>query len=147
MLDMYLGSAKTLEEGLHFFERIKNAIPDHPDVIVTDGNITYETCLYKYYPKAYHVRLRQISLEPNTSFIERYNATVKNRTKTMRCFDSFYPCQTTLTGFQIYYNFLRPHMSLNGKTPAQEAGISLELPHRWASLIRNALFSVGNNFF
>ena len=61
----------------------------------------------------------------------------------MRCFEGFYPCQSTLTAWQIYYNFLRPHMALNGRTPAQEAGVKVEFPERWASLIRNALFFSG----
>ena len=58
-----------------------------------------------------------------------------------RSFGEFYPCQTTLTAFQIYYNFLRPHMSLEGKTPAQAAGIDIEFPQRWISLIRTSLLS------
>ena len=35
--------------------------------------------------------------------------------------------QTIIDGFRIYYNFIRPHQSLNGKTPAQEANIDLKL--------------------
>jgi len=88
-----------------------------------------------------HYNIKKISIKPNTSFVERFNGTIKNRTKTMRCFEGFYPCQTTLTAFQIYYNFLRPHMSLDGKTPAQAAGIDIEFPDRWVSLIRTALIS------
>lgn len=30
-------------------------------------------------------------------------------------------------GYRIYYNFIRPHMSLNGKTPAEVAGLDLGL--------------------
>ena len=30
----------------------------------------------------------------------------------------------------IYYNFIRPHMSLNGKTPAEESGIDLNLGNK-----------------
>lgn len=144
MLDMYLGYDKTLGEGMQFFERIKNTIADEPEVIATDGNITYETCIKKYYPNTAHLQLKQISVEPNTSFIERFHGSIKARTKVMRCFDEFAPCQTTLTGYQIYYNFLRPHMALDDKTPAQVAGIDLDLRQRWASLIRNALVVVNN---
>ncbi|MDI6846931.1 MAG: hypothetical protein QMD23_02205, partial [Candidatus Bathyarchaeia archaeon] len=39
----------------------------------------------------------------------------------------------------IYYNFIRPHMSLNGKTPAEEAGINLKLEgNKWLALIEKA---------
>lgn len=42
-------------------------------------------------------------------------------------------------GFQNYYNFIRPHMSLEGKTPAEAAGIDLKLKgNRWENLIRQA---------
>ena len=39
----------------------------------------------------------------------------------------------------LFYNFLRPHMALNGQTPAQAAGIDLRLEgNRWMALIREA---------
>lgn len=42
-------------------------------------------------------------------------------------------------GFQIYYNFIRPHQALNGKTPAQKAGIEVvsekEEENKWLQLI------------
>ncbi|ALV62985.1 hypothetical protein ADU37_CDS12860 [Thermococcus sp. 2319x1] len=40
----------------------------------------------------------------------------------------------------IYYNFIRPHMSLNGKTPAEEAGIDLNLGNnKWLDLLKKSL--------
>jgi len=44
-----------------------------------------------------------------------------------------------IEGLRIYYNFIRPHMSLNGKTPAEMAGINLQLEqNRWEDLIRKS---------
>ncbi len=138
ILDMCLTLDRMLPSGIEFFERIKSFTNQEPEVVATDGLLAYNNCLNTYYPNTTHLKLKLISLKPNTSFIERYNGTVKNRTKTMRCFDSFNPCQNTLTAFQIYYNFLRPHEALNGQTPAQEAGIQTEFPKRWISLINQA---------
>lgn len=138
VLDMYLGFRRTLESGEVFFQRIKNSVSVDPKVVCTDGNITYLTCLRKYFPDAVHVPLEHITLEPNTSLIERFNGTVKSRIKVMRGFDGFFPCQQTLSLFQVYYNFLRPHMALDGRTPAQVAGLDLRLDGRWVSLIRLA---------
>ena len=138
IVDMFLTSDRMMDTSENFFKRIKT-VETNPEVIATDSLPAYGYCIKKYYPKATHVRLKHISIKPNTSFIERYNSTIKNRTKTMRCFESFCSCQNTLTAFQIYYNFLRPHMALDGKTPAQAAGINLNLPERWLSLIRYAL--------
>lgn len=140
IVGMHLGFDRSLEECRKFFQNLIRNAPEHPEIVATDGYVCYETCIKDYFPDASHVKLRQITIDPNTSFIERFNGTIKNRTKTMRCFDSFYPCQTTLTAFRIYYNFLRPHMALNNKTPAQEAGIKVTFPKRWASLIRNSFF-------
>jgi len=40
---------------------------------------------------------------------------------------------------RLYFNFLRPHMSLDGHTPAQAAGIELNLSNnRWMSMIELA---------
>jgi hypothetical protein len=47
--------------------------------------------------------------------------------------------QTMMDGLQVYYNFLRPHMALDGKTPAQQAKISDgSTPENWKSLIKKA---------
>ncbi len=40
---------------------------------------------------------------------------------------------------QIYYNFIRPHMALGGKTPAEAAGIGIGKENRWIRLINAGL--------
>lgn len=40
---------------------------------------------------------------------------------------------------RIYYNYLRPHTALGGKTPAEKANIDLKLgKNKWLTLIQNA---------
>ena len=47
-----------------------------------------------------------------------------------------------IDGFRIYYNFIRPHMALGGLTPAEKAGINLQLgQNRWLSLIKQSVIS------
>jgi hypothetical protein len=47
--------------------------------------------------------------------------------------------RTIIDGFRIYYNFMRPHMALEGKTPAQKARIVNDSTlENWLSLIRKA---------
>lgn len=42
-------------------------------------------------------------------------------------------------GNRVFYNFVRPHMALDGQTPAEAAGIDLNLEgNRWMQLIRAA---------
>ena len=44
-----------------------------------------------------------------------------------------------LKGFRAYYDYVRPHMALDGHTPTQEAAIPIQLgTNRWLDLIRQA---------
>ncbi|MGA2790691.1 MAG: hypothetical protein ABSF00_07980 [Candidatus Bathyarchaeia archaeon] len=43
-----------------------------------------------------------------------------------------------LTGLQIYHNYVRPHMGLDGKTPAEVAGIKINGDDKWLTLIQAA---------
>lgn len=40
---------------------------------------------------------------------------------------------------QIYYNFVRPHMGLDGKTPAEVAGVGLEGYNKWWELLQRSI--------
>ena len=41
-------------------------------------------------------------------------------------------------GYQIYHNYVRSHMGLDGKTPAQACGIGVKGDNKWLTLIQNA---------
>ncbi len=43
-----------------------------------------------------------------------------------------------IDGWRIYYNFIRPHMAPNGKTPAEACGIKIEGKNKWLTLIQNS---------
>jgi len=43
-----------------------------------------------------------------------------------------------LAGYQIFHNYIRPHMALKGKTPSDMAGIKIEGKDKWLTLIQNA---------
>ncbi|MFI5450176.1 MAG: hypothetical protein ACHQ03_10500 [Candidatus Bathyarchaeia archaeon] len=43
-----------------------------------------------------------------------------------------------ISGMQIFHNYIRPHMALDGKTPAEVAGIKVEGENKWLTIIQNA---------
>lgn len=43
-----------------------------------------------------------------------------------------------LKGYQIFHNYIRPHEALDGKTPADACGITIEGENKWKTLIQNA---------
>ena len=57
----------------------------------------------------------------------------------MRGFKTEESARQILEGFRAYYNFIRKHQSLKGKTPAEMANIDLNLKgNKWIALIEKA---------
>jgi len=68
--------------------------------------------------------------------MESFNGnTVRSREKTMRSLKR--DDTPILTGMQIYHNHVRPHMALNGRTPAEVCGIEVRGKNKWLTLIQN----------
>jgi len=44
-----------------------------------------------------------------------------------------------LTGYQVLHSYIRPHESLDGKTPADACGIEVECEAKWLTLIQSAV--------
>ena len=61
---------------------------------------------------------------------------MRERNKVMRAIKK--PDSAIIEGQRIYYNHIRPHQALNGKTPAEAAGIETEGENKWLTLIQNA---------
>jgi len=73
----------------------------------------------------------------NNNKVERFHGTLKGRVKTMYHLHNEVSAKTFAKGFAAYYNFIRPHVALNGNTPAQAANVTPD-KNTWLSLILNA---------
>lgn len=62
--------------------------------------------------------------------------TVKERLRPMRGFKNEDSARIILEGYTVNYNYARSHLSLKGKTPAEEAGIQVK---GWKQLIEKAI--------
>ena len=113
-----------------------------PMAIVTDGLRAYQDAIPKEFytlkgPRTEHVRIPNIRDRSNNNMVERLHGTIRQRNKVMRGLDDVETAQTMMDGLRIYYNFMRPHTALEGKTPAEKARISVG-PQTWRSLIQKA---------
>jgi hypothetical protein len=68
--------------------------------------------------------------------MERLNGEIRDRERVMRTLEK--ANTPILTGIQIFHNYIRPHMALEGKTPADKAGIEVKGKNKWLTLIQNA---------
>jgi len=68
--------------------------------------------------------------------MERLNGEFRDREKIMRGVKK--EDSPIFDGSQIYHNYVRPHMSLDGKTPAEACGIEIKGKDKWKTLIQNA---------
>lgn len=72
----------------------------------------------------------------NNNKMERFNGEVRDREKVMRSLKK--ADSPILSGYQLFHNYIRPHMALEGKTPAEAAGIEINGENRWLTIIQNA---------
>jgi hypothetical protein len=68
--------------------------------------------------------------------MERMNGEVRDREKTMRGLKI--NDTDILKGYQLFHNYIRPHEGLDGKTPAEACGITIESENKWKTIIENA---------
>ena len=68
--------------------------------------------------------------------MERMNGEIRDRERVMRTLEK--PDSPILGSYQIYHNYVRPHMALKGKKPAETAGIQVKGTDKWFTLIQNA---------
>jgi hypothetical protein len=68
--------------------------------------------------------------------MERMNGEIRDREKVTRNLKKM--DTPILRGMQIHHNYIRPHMALEGKTPADKAGIEVHGENKWLTLIQNA---------
>lgn len=112
-----------------FQDAIKNAHGQVPASVHTDAHKAYAAGIDMAFDdkkgsKPEHIAACGIAKRhANNNRIERLNGTLRERVKVQRGWKSY---ETPLAeGQRIHYNFVKPHIALEGKTPAQAAGIEV----------------------
>lgn len=136
----HISHERTDQEAIDFLQGVKDATPNLPIRIHTDNSYDYPTAMKKVFWKMVkHIHFPAWKKRFKNNPIERYHNTAKQRIKVFRGFDNIDSAYAFLDFFRTYYNFVRKHTTLLGKTPAQAAKIELNLGrNRFLSLIMKA---------
>ena len=139
MVAEHLSNTRTIKDSTKLFMDARNRAIKKPKIIYADGCFAYR----KGFNKAFYDHHRSCELIQNVGInsrihqnkVERLHGTLKDMLRARRGMDNYEKTEAMLDGWFVYYNFLRPHSALGGKTPAEAAGINLDLDNRWESLI------------
>ncbi len=128
-------------DSRRFFKGVREQAKAEPKYLITDGRHSLTSSIAKEMPSTNHIRLTSLTdKRQNNQNIERLNGTVRDRVKPMRGFGNGYSAEIMTNAFRNYYNFIKPHNSLGGLTPAQVAGIGVEdSENKWSELLRRSL--------
>jgi transposase-like protein len=114
----------------------------NPETLITDGLPAYHDAYKKEFwtqkkeTRAEHINAIKLRGNMNNNKMERFNGEIRDREKVMRGLKK--TDTPMLTGCQIFHNYIREHESLDGKTPAEACGITIEGKNKWLTLIQNA---------
>ena len=131
-----------IEDAIKPLSEAKKRANKRPDAIVTDGLQAYRSAIPNLFYKNNapiknpHIRLKDFETKPNNNIVERLNGTFRERQKVMRSLSTNEGADSYADAMRVYYNYIRPHQSLNGMTPSQMANIPIDLTgNRWLTMI------------
>jgi transposase-like protein len=136
-----VAESKDKHDTRKLLEMSKQLTGKKPKTFITDGLQSYHDAYKKEFwtlknPRTEHVRHITLRGDHNNNKMERMNGEVRDREKTMR---GLKINETPiLQGYQLFHNYIRPHEGLDGKTPAEACGITIEGQNKWKTLIQNA---------
>lgn len=140
-----IGEKKWHEDVRPLWREAKAVAEKQPKTLITDGAENFRRANRKeYYSKwgaknTVHIRDITFHNTPHNNLMERFNGELRDREKVMRGMKSAQ--SPILGGMKIFHNFVRPHEGLDGRTPAEAAGITVEGSNKWLTLIQNASHS------
>jgi putative transposase len=117
-----VADTKYITDITPMFKKAKDLAGKRPNMLISDGAPNFHQAFTKAYytntlPRSRHVKHIRFKGDHNNNKIERMNGEIRDREKVMRGLKL--ANTSVLPGYQIYHNYFRPHMALNGKTPAE----------------------------
>lgn len=119
LASMISADSRTMRDAVKLMALAKSM--GTPDYIVTDSLPAYGGAQKKVVPTASHIRTKSVRDGFTNMAIERYHNEIREKLKICRGLGNDDSAAVFCDLLWIHHNFIRPHMGLGGRTPAQEA--------------------------
>ena len=133
---------REIKDARKAFKQSKEVAHKKPHTMVTDGLASYKDAFnkefYDHHQTCKHIA--DVALQESlNNVLERMHGSIREREKVMR---GLKDDETPIIPMnQIYYNFIRGHQALDGRTPAEVAGVGVEGENKWMELIKRSVTS------
>jgi len=146
LINSHYAKNRNKKEIKSVLNKVKNKTQDRVKIVTTDGLTTYTNLVKKtwgYNNKIgkYQIEHRVITQSKGEGFniwVERVHNSIRQRTHGFRgLHGSVSSAYSLMKGYEIFYNFIKKHEALKGKTPSELAipSLKFETPNRWLELI------------
>jgi transposase-like protein len=141
LLAQQLTKTRTIENAREIMQRAKQVISQRPKEIATDKGQFYKEAVRKEFGGVggrgrRHLNIARtqnlprktsdhLTTKRDNQIIERYHGTFRERDKVIRGLKNDATAEQYMENWKTYYNFVKPHMTFNGLTPSEVAGISI----------------------
>ena len=142
LVSSHLSGTRTFEDTVAIFKKGVQQSKVRPRAVFVDGCNAYESAFNRVFytmrkdTRPELVQRVGVRARKTNNIVERLHGTLKDRTRPMRGLKDFESTKSILEGYTVHYNFVRPHQTLKGKTPAQAAGINMK--NDWHLLVKEA---------
>lgn len=137
-----------ISDARSIIQKAKPYLSQKPTEVATDKGKFYPKAIRREFMVGWHKihglnvqdeYLLHATSKMDNQLIERYHATFRERDKVIRGQKNERGAERYIENWKTYYNFIKPHMTFNGLTPAEVAGISIgNGRNRWMSLIERS---------
>ncbi len=136
LLASYLSPNRGTREAKMLMELASERAGKAPRKVITDKLKAYIDGIELVFgSETRHVQSTPFAESDSTNIIERFQGTIKERTKVLWGFKTVPTAKLILSGFCVHYNFFRPHLGLGNRTPAEVAKIQSPVKS-WIELVR-----------
>lgn len=136
LLASYMSPNRGTQQAKRLMELASERAGKIPKKVITDSLRAYlDGIELTFGADTKHIQSSPFSEIDSTNIIERFQATIKERTKVLWGFKSTETAKLILAGFLIHYNYFRPHLALNKMTPAEYTGTKVPVKN-WIELVR-----------